>query len=85
MQFDVNIRLYEYCVGGGLGAPLRPPGGPGRGPGKGPRVSPPPPPRKLWGFEELLKAYRNTTSTNTLAMSSSNRVVVATPRALFIF
>jgi tetratricopeptide (TPR) repeat protein len=36
-------------------------------------------------IEELLKAYRNTTSTNTLAMSSSSRVVVVTLRALFIF
>jgi TRAP-type mannitol/chloroaromatic compound transport system permease small subunit len=31
------------------------------------------------------EAYRNTTSTNTLAMSNSSRVVVVTLRALFIF
>jgi tetratricopeptide (TPR) repeat protein len=36
-------------------------------------------------IEELLKAYRNTTSINTLAMSNSSRVVVVTLRALFIF
>ena len=55
-----DLWLGGAWVGEGSGDRSRSPAGPRQSPGRGSRGAMPPPPRKLWGFEELQTFIRTT-------------------------